>query len=196
MQGFLFAASYLGKSNFWLLVQQALMKLLGKFHFQGFFVASSYWGSPTLGVFFVTSSWESCICSVFLRNILLGNCWDSVFFCSNPLGNSHLWIVLLQQAIGEEPFLALLLFQAVGEFPLAGLLLHRSSSGIPNCLRFARSYSRISIANCCLLQAIEGLRFRIIIYILNLTAPSCGDSGSSYILNTAPHLAIPVHHIS
>ena len=62
-----------------------------------------------------------------------------------------------------------------------------------------------------LLQAIEGLRFRIIIYlkhaplpscgdfgssgILN-TAPSCGDSGSSYILNTPPRVAIPVHHIS
>ena len=91
LQGFLFAASYWGSPIFGhLLVQQAVMKLLGKFHFQGCFFASSYWGSPTLGSFVITSSWESCSCSVFLRNILSGNCWDSVLF----------W----QQSIGEFPF--------------------------------------------------------------------------------------------
>ena len=115
--------------------------------FPGFLFCIKLLGKSHSGVFFLTSSWESCICSVFLRNILLGNCWDSVIFWQQSIiWNSHLWIVLLQQAIGEERFLAR---QAVGEFPLAGLLLHRSSSGIPNCLRFVRSCSRISIANCC-----------------------------------------------
>ena len=91
MQGFLFAAICRGSPSLGrLLVHQALMKLLGKFHFQGFFLYQAIGEVPLWGSFFVTSSWESCICSVFLRNILLGNWWDSVFF----------W----QQSIGEFPF--------------------------------------------------------------------------------------------
>ena len=38
-------------------------------------------------------------------------------------------------------------------------------------------------------------RFRLIIYIIYLT-PSFGDSGSSYVLITPAHFAIPAHHIS
>ena len=37
-------------------------------------------------------------------------------------------------------------------------------------------------------------RFRFIIYLKN--TPSFGDRGSSYILNTPPHVAISTHHIS
>ena len=38
-------------------------------------------------------------------------------------------------------------------------------------------------------------RFRFNTYLTH-APPPFGDSGSSYILNTAPHLAIPVRHIS
>ena len=39
-------------------------------------------------------------------------------------------------------------------------------------------------------------RFRFNTYLTHAPPPPFGDSGSSYILNTAPHLAIPVRHIS
>ena len=107
--------------------QQAFRNLLGKFHFQGFIFAASYWGSPTLREAFGKLA---CIASSYTATS-----WEII------------GIAFLFAAIHWG--IRFLLFQAIGEFPFSGLLLHRSSSEIPNCLRFVRSYSRISIAKCC-----------------------------------------------
>ena len=164
-----------------LLVQQALMKLLGKFHFQGFFLASSYWGSPTLGFFcnkllgkvaFVASSYATSF-------------WEIVgvapFFGSNPLGNSHLWIFFCSKLLGKSPFWPFCCFKLLGNFHLQRFFCieARREFRIAFVLREAIRGFRLRIVD--LLQPIDGLRFRIICYLKH--APS-------------PHLAISVHHIS
>ena len=145
----------IGKSNFGASSCAASSyETIGKVPFPGFLFCIKLLGSPTLdfgGLFLVTSSLESCICSVFLRNIFLGKSWDSVFFWQQSIGESpFVGMFFCSKLLGKSPFGPSVVSSCWGiSTCLAGLLLHRSSSGIPNCLRFVRSYSKISIANCC-----------------------------------------------
>ena len=133
-----FCCKLLGKSNFGASsLAASSFETIAEAPFPGFLFCSNVLGKFHFGASsFVSSSSESCICSVFLRSNLLGNYWDSIF---------------LQQSIGEFPpvncfsaasywgraiFWPSVVSRYWG-FPLARLLLRRSSSGIPNCLRFA-----------------------------------------------------------
>ena len=77
----------------------------------------------------------------------------------HPSGKSHVWGVHLQQATGEEPFLAFFRLKLLGNYLLQGFFCVEGRREFQvESLRFARNYSGISIAKCCLLQAIEELQ--------------------------------------
>ena len=183
LQGFLFAASYLGKSNYWASCAASSYETIGKVPFPGFLcciklLGKSHFGGP----FFVTSSWESCICSVFLRNILLGNCWDSVFFC--------------QQSIGEFPSVDCSSAASYWGRALFGHSVVSSCWGISTCR--ASSASKLvgnsELPSFCA-KLFEDFDCELLFCLKLLRGY---DSESSYILNTppSPHLAISVHQVS
>ena len=160
-----------------------------KLHFQGFCFAAIYWGSPTLGrlllyqalrkVAFVASScaatsWEIIGIASFSAAIHWGIPTCELFFCSMLLGKSNFLALCCFRVLrshnsdmpGEvhrcEVGVILDWDQSIGDFHLQGFFCVEARREFRIAFVLREAMRGFRLRSVVLLQAIEGLRFRII----------------------------------
>ena len=181
-------------SNFWRIATSrvlhglTLLQAIGESQFAGFCVVSSYWGVSTCRVLFclgiTISSLLSCVKLLGGYNLqglasrqTVGELQFARFCVVSSYWGLPTCSVILPQVIGNAPVFC----QANGEFQFAGLVVHQAFGE----LQFARScFALIS-------WGITDCTGDSVIFLKH--AKSLADCGSSYILNTPLHAAIPVH---